>query len=435
MGGVIELELQIESLAAGGRGVARHEGKVWFVRGGLPGDRVRARVEREQARFVEAVAVERLADGPDRRPAPCAVQQRCGGCPWMPLPIDLQRAAKHRLVTDALARIGGLGTLAVEPVRGGELELAYRDRIELRARHDGDAWSVGYSGADGEIVDVATCPLQHADGDRVLRAFRDELDRGIRSRGGSRILIRRSAGGELLLGWESGFLPPGDERILAETLLERVDGLVGVVRIDRPGKGRGGTRVEALAGKRTLTERISGVTVELPAATFAQVNAEVAAAMTRHVVDELQLTEGLGVWDLYGGIGSYAIAIATAGAAVLVCEADAEAVEAGRRACSALDVTYARVTVERFLDAPARRPDRLVANPPRGGMGAKTVRRLAAQAIARWVLVSCDPATLARDLAAAVACGYRVERVVPFDMFPQSAHVECVVTLVRPEGS
>ena len=217
--------LTIESLAAGGRGVARHQGVVWFVTGALPGDRVLARVVRRRERYVEARALERLEAAPERRAVPCAIQERCGGCPWMPLPLELQRRHKERMLRDALTRIARLEAPPIAPILGAGEEFGYRDRIEVQV----EAGQIGYRGPDG-LVDVPRCELFDRDAEPILAALRDALPR--RSKG--RLLLRRSREGELLLAWDEGLVPRDRERRLARDLVAAIPRLVQVVRWRRP---------------------------------------------------------------------------------------------------------------------------------------------------------------------------------------------------------
>ncbi|HXV76207.1 MAG TPA: TRAM domain-containing protein, partial [Candidatus Polarisedimenticolaceae bacterium] len=164
------VSLRIDGLAAGGRGVGRHEGRVWFVERGLPGDRVLARPIARRARFVEAERVRLERPSPSRRQPPCVHQDRCGGCPWMPLAEVEQRAWKERLVRDALARIGGIADCPVEPTRSTGSPLGYRNRVEFAVAWDesGRATIGLHRAGGGGLVAIDRCLLQSDAANRTL---------------------------------------------------------------------------------------------------------------------------------------------------------------------------------------------------------------------------------------------------------------------------
>ncbi len=441
--------LRVEGLAAGGRGVARREGKVWFVAGALPGDLVVARATRVRARFVESRMVELVEASPDRREPPCTIQAACGGCPWMGLGEGLQRVWKQNLIRDALQRIGHLASPELDPMRVPSAPLRYRNRTEFAVRYGGAVDPVvGFHGADPSrgVVPVERCLLQHESANRVLESVREfvgvEADRMGRREAppaAFRLGIRRSASsGKLLITLRPGGPGSAPARRLAEWLVDRHPEIVGVVGLDSESGRRGGTRCTVLAGADGLEERVDGVDLVLPAASFLQISTEGAQALIDLVAELAHPVRGARVLDLYGGIGLYGIALARRGAdRVIVCEADAQAIRAGRRAARREHVSrlrYVRAEVGEFL-ARSRdelRADLIVANPPRSGLGRAVAAGMRAVGAQRMILVSCDPATLARDLAGLTgAQRYRIRRVVPVDLFPQTAHVEAVALLVR----
>lgn len=439
--GLGPVELEVHALAAGGRGIGRHEGLVWFVPGALPGDRVLAEPGRRHPRFVEGRLVRILQPSEQRREPPCAVQHQCGGCPWMALEPVEQRRWKHRMVGEALRRIGG-SPVAVEPLRTPSRDLAYRNKIELTLGSDPDGRPVvGMHGRGTGLVDVARCEVQHEAANSLLADARELLlDRaGDWCDGKStwRLMLRRSAhAGELLAGvWETDRpFPLADE--LAERLRLRHADLVGFVRIrSRPGH-RGGSRATVVWGRGWLDEQLGGFRFRLPASCFFQVHAEMAAVVTDVVAECAGDVRNQKLLDLYGGVGVHGLELARRGAHVTVCEADDQAVACGRRAARAhdADVRYVHATVETFLRAVPDADDPvgvIVANPPRSGLGRGATRGILARQPQRIVVVSCDPATLARDAGRLVGAGYRLDRAVPIDMFPQTAHIETVAAFSR----
>ncbi|HET9298635.1 MAG TPA: 23S rRNA (uracil(1939)-C(5))-methyltransferase RlmD [Candidatus Polarisedimenticolaceae bacterium] len=430
------VELEIGGLAAGGRGVARQDGRVWLVAGGLPGQRVLARARRIHPRWVEGEVERVLAPSPQERPAPCPFHAGCGGCAWMQLPEEAQRAWKRQLVRDALARLAHLPDVPVEEPVASPASLGYRNKIELSFGRG----ILGYHppGDARAVVDVAACLLADDAMNHVValaRAFFLDGPGAADVPDEMRLVVRRSRSeGRILAAFRGGAGPFPSARPFAEQLTREVPEVAGVVRLVADPGRRGGTRVEALAGRTFLRETLGGITFEVPAASFFQVNPEGAELLLQEVLAACGDAQNRTVLELYGGMGVFALALARAGARVTVLEADREAVTAGLRAAasSALDARFLRGDVLRSLQEHRDLPANLVlADPPRSGLGPGVAAEIAARRPERIVLVSCDPGTLARDLGALHGRGYAVERVVPVDLFPQTPHVETVTALRR----
>jgi 23S rRNA (uracil1939-C5)-methyltransferase len=438
--------VQVDRWASGGRGIGRVAGRVWMVAGAVPGDEVNARVLFDRGRYVEAVAASVVSRSPDRRDPPCGIQAECGGCPFMVLDEAGQREAKRSFVVDALERIGRLVGVPVEPIVPTPPELGYRNKIELTfGRAPSGAPVLGYhrAGDPSRLVDVPGCLVADAGLGPLLRLARSFFLEGpgrgdpalAPSADPVRLVLRASSTGNerlVALRGPAGPFPSLPE--FARAAADADPGLVGVVRIiGRPGR-RGGATLQTISGRPWISEELLGIPFRVPAATFLQVHAAAADAMLRHVL------AGAGkparVVELYGGVGGLGLALAREGAHVTLVEADPEAVACGREAADRAGIATARFVREdvgRFLrDASgASAPDLVIADPPRSGFGQDVAAAVAALGAPRIVMVSCDPGTMARDVAALAAHGYTVDRVVPFDLFPQTAHVEAVVWLSR----
>jgi len=443
------VEMEIEGLAAGGRGVARVAGLVWFVPRALPGDRILAAAGRAHSSYVEGRLIRTLAGSPARRPAPCAVQDVCGGCPWMPLAEDEQRRWKRNLVRDALRRIGGSG-VEVEPVREAPSPLGYRNRVELTLGRDaGGRPVIGFHSDEPDpagLVDVPSCPVQSDTANAVLGTAREYLleraDQWVelsRSPEPLRLIIRTSGlDGRVLVVLRETDAPFPDAAGLAELLRERHPEVSGVVRLRARAGRRGGARVVPVSGRGWIEERIGETTFRLPAASFVQVNTAAARVLLDVVREATGEVQARRVLDLYAGVGAFGIDLARRGAVVTACDADVDAVRCGRRAASrtapgrvAFHHADAGAFLARFLEE-GHVADLVLANPPRTGLGRGVAQRIARSAAQRVVLVSCDPATLARDASRLGAAGFAPVRAVPVDLFPQTAHVETVMVLTRP---
>jgi 23S rRNA (uracil1939-C5)-methyltransferase len=399
---------------------------VVFVPRTAPGDRASVRIERSKPRWATGSLRALLDASPERRPAPCLLYDVCGGCQLQHLPYERQLEHKARFVKDALERIGKVHLADIPPITGSPRETRYRNRIafSLRRLRSGRVVA-GFHQLDrpDRLVDVhSECLLPR---EALLEAWV-----GLRSAWGEgarllpadeqlRLTLREDPGG-IVLVVEGGTLSWS-----AEPLLEATD-LAAIWQ--RPGEERTGARLKAGSS-------------DAGSPSFAQVNAEVAELMGEHVLalvaaeDEAATTERPSAAhtavDAYSGAGHYARRLAAAGWTVMAIELDPAACDAARKASASSYVVLEGRVEDRLVEAlPAHLT---IVNPPRSGLGPEVVRTLLDQPPARLVYVSCDPATLARDVAALQA-GYDVRSVACFDLFPQTAHVETVLALRRRGG-
>lgn len=430
-------EVSIQGVALGGDGVAREPGgRVLFVPRTAPGDRVRVQVTEERRRYARALPVELLAPGPGRASPPCpSYAAGCGGCQLQHLADEAQRDARRQGIRDALERIGGL-VLEVPALLRKGTAFHYRNRVAFTLRRKGGHVVGGYRRFDapGELVDVEECPLAEAPVNRAWRALREAWGPGGRALPGAeaelRVTVRASRAGRVALlvrGGDPG--APGEPGGLARA----VEGLAAYHWRDDRGRRR------HLAGGTTLAESWEGLELDLRPEAFLQVNRWASDLVSGFLDGLLGPPASLRILDLYAGVGTRAIRWALDGGRVIACEVGRDAVATGREAARrhGAPVRFVRGRVEDHLDGllPA---DVVMVNPPRAGLSSPVSRRLARGGAERLVYVSCDPATLARDLRR-LAPGWEVEGVQPFDAFPQTAHVETVAWLrrrpgVRPSG-
>jgi len=435
------VELEIESLAFGGAGVARHHGYVVFVAGALPGDRVRALLVKARRSHGEARLLEVLEAGPDRV-EPAAEHP---GAPWQILRYERQLEVKQLQVRDALVRLGRLEDFELEPIVPAVDRWRYRNKLEYSFGADANGELICGFHAPGEwerIVPVNDCLLASVAGnqlrEQVLRWARaaclPAYDRRS-GRGFLRNLViregRRTGHLQARLITASGEL---DRRSLAAALPHAA----GVLwtRTDAPAEVAHG-QTELLQGAAQLEERLCGLRVRISAEAFFQTNTEMAERLYRVALDYAGLSGFERVYDLFCGIGTIALVLAPRAAEVHGLELVEQAV-ADARANAALNeidnVTFHAGDVRtalRQLLAHAGRPDVLVVDPPRAGLSQRVVRRIIECAPRRIVYVSCNPTTLAPNAAQLAEAGWRLIRVRAVDMFPQTPHIECVALLER----
>jgi 23S rRNA (uracil1939-C5)-methyltransferase len=430
-----ELELEVGDLAQGGRGVARLDGYVVFVAGGLPGDRVRARVDRRRRDFAEATAVEVLAPGDVRIPERCAHGgEPCPGAAWQALSYERQLTEKHRLVDEALRRIGRLDGFELEPIVPAVEQWGYRNKLEYSFGASGGEPVLGFHrrGSWSEIVDAAGCLLASdradaARGAAVHWARSESLEAyDPRARTGAlRNLVVRE-------GRRTGQVqtrivtspveiprPPTDLHTIVEGRGSGTDGPTGVV------------------GAEHLVERVGGIEVEVSATAFLQTNTETADLLYSAVAEYAGLTGRERLFDLYCGVGTIGLSLADRAGEVWGIESVSDAVADAERNAERNGIDNVRFRAAdarlgvRPLIEEAGRADVVVVDPPRAGLSKKVVRRVIECEANRIVYVSCNPTTLAPNAAQLADAGYRLRRVRPVDMFPQTPHIECIAELER----
>ena len=437
-----ELELEIDSLAFGGAGVARRDGYVVFVSGAVPGDRVRAVVGKSKRAYAEARVIEILKPGPDRID-PLADHP---GAPWQVLPYERQLEVKQFQAQDALWRIGHLQDFDFEPIVPAVSQWRYRNKLEYSFGTDSEGKLVCGFHAPGrwnEIEAVSDCRLASPAGNEA----REQIVAWCRAQGLA--AFDRGSGEGLLRnlvvreGRRTGQLQvrlvTSAGRLDRESLTQAGAGLDGLLwtRQDGVAETTQGGETELLAGVDRLDEELGGMRFAVSAQAFFQTNTEMAEQLYELALEYAQPGGFDRVFDLYCGIGTIATLIAPRVAEVwgleIVPEAIADAI-GNARANEVDNVKFFAGDVRLALSelvSRAGRPDLLFVDPPRAGLSQKIVRRIIEASPRRIVYVSCNPTTLAPNAAQLVEAGYRLARVRPVDMFPQTPHIECVAVLER----
>ncbi|MBI3998476.1 MAG: 23S rRNA (uracil(1939)-C(5))-methyltransferase RlmD [Armatimonadetes bacterium] len=440
-----EITVRVDRVAYGGRGVGRTDGLVVFVSGAAPGDVVRARVARAKRSYAEAEAVAVLEASPERVVPRCPHFGPCGGCVWQHIAYPAQAQAKEAIVRESLAHLGGLEGARVHPIIAAADPWYYRNKMEFSFHPDGTL-GLHRRGAWNEIVPIETCYLQSEETAALVRAVR-EFTRGHglapydpRTHAGflRSLVIREGRGtGDRLVGILTIPGPFPHTQAFVNTVRDVMPQVTGIVRGIVPGPSDGApvTRVEPLHGRSYLEESLAGLRFRVGLDTFFQTNTAQAARMVEHVVECAQPLAGRSVVDLYCGVGAFTLALARAGARAVGVELMGAAVEAARANAGLNgleDVAFAAGDVRIVLPAlVAERgaPDVLMLDPPRAGAGARVMRKIGRSGARRVIYVSCNPTTLAPDLKELLPFGYRLVDVQPFDLFPQTYHVEAVAAL------
>ncbi|HSC93107.1 MAG TPA: 23S rRNA (uracil(1939)-C(5))-methyltransferase RlmD [Gaiellaceae bacterium] len=444
-----ELDLHVDSLAYGGNGVARTDGFVVFVRRGLPGDTVRARVTKVKRNHAEALAVQVLEPGPQRVEAPCAHFPACGGCRFQDLAYEAQVEIKHTQVADALRRLGGLPDPPLEPILPAESPFFYRNKLEYSFTQLEDGPTLGFhkAGRWDAVLEVERCWLTTDPGNAIRNTVRDwAREEGLRAYdqetgdGYLRHLVVREGRntGQALVQLVTARGERFERGYLVEILRRHpeVRSIHWSVN-DTPAEVTNLPSV-LLWGEEAIEEELCGLRVRVSPNAFLQTNTAMAERLYGLAGDYAGLTGTETVWDLYCGIGTIGLSLAPRALTVWGIEVSEESVARALENADLNGITNAAFfagnvgqAVEELVDRSGA-PDVVVVDPPRAGLAGKALRRLGRIGAPRIVYVSCNPTTLAGDVKQLrVDWGYRLVKARPVDMFPHTPHVETVALLER----
>ncbi len=454
-----EYELEVDRLAFGGAGVARVDNYVIFVKGALPGETVKARIQKRKSGHAEARMLEIITPSPERQQAPCPYFEWCGGCTWQSLTYENQLKHKQQIVADSLRHLAGETEIDVQPVLPSAADFAYRNKMEfsfsdrrwLLPDELGDenisrdfALGLHVPGTFDKIIQVDQCLLQSERANQVLELVNQYAREhnltpyGIRSHQGFlRFLVIRQShyNGEIMVNIVTSEEKPDVLQPLAQKLVETFPFVTSVVNNinSRPAQIAMGEKEIVLAGDDHIVEKLGGFLFNISANSFFQTNSAQAERLYEKVLQFADIQPDEIVWDLYAGTGTISLFLAQQAKEVIGFELVESAVADAEKNAEEHGVHNTRFVggdlLHKLRDTKPK-PDVLVTDPPRSGMHEKVVRYIAEMQPGRLVYVSCNPTTLARDLAI-LKEQYRIEVVQPVDMFPQTYHIETVVKLIR----
>ena len=446
------LELAIDDLTQEGQGVARHDGQVVFVPGALPGDRVRLRIVGRRRRHLLGRVEAITAASPQRRKPPCILADHCGGCSLQAYRDAAQQAWKQAHVGQCLQRLGGL-VPDLRPLLAAPDPLGYRNRaaIPLERLEDGRLRAGYYRRGSHQIVNMNRCPVLDPRLDALIAPLKADLEasgwpvdrhgRGLRHLA---LRIGQRHGDLLITLIASSADLPGLEP-LAQAWMERWPALVGVClnRQPQPGNVLFGSETRAIVGRGWVVERFADLELRIAADTFFQVNTAQAERLVPLLSEALGPASGL-LLEAYCGIGTFSLPLAARGWNVLGLELHPGAIALAQDNArhNGLDhqATFRVGAVAESLGdilGGASAVGALLVDPPRKGLEPAVVAAVRRDPPERMAYLSCDPATLARDLGQ--LCGpagpYQIAWIQPIDFFPNTSHVECLAALTRRESA
>ena len=440
------MQLKIDTLCYGADAVARTaEGKTVFVSGGVPGDVVEAEITSDGKTFSKARVTSVVEASADRVTSKCPYSAICGGCPWAKVSIDAQRQAKRKNVVDALMRIGKFDDAWTQEHVGQVVEVGpdwgYRNKVELACvKQDGRMRLGMHSKFDAnQVIAVDKCPLMAKDSQKLVKSVAGALNffGGSRDLGLERVGIRvseRTRQVEVALWTDPAAFPRAE---IAKVITDAAKP-TSIARVMT--KEKGGARkiagVECLSGRGRWEERLAGQTMSLSAPSFFQVNTAGAEKLIELVLEGLAIEGDEVACDLYCGAGTFTLPLARAAqGGVIAIESYGPAV---RDLKQNLEHAGLADMVEAIGDDAARQldcledADAIVVDPPRAGLERSVIAAVCESPARAVAYVSCDPATLARDLAIFRELEtFDIVSITPVDLFPQTFHVENVTILRR----
>jgi 23S rRNA (uracil1939-C5)-methyltransferase len=452
--------LEIIDVAAEGKAVGRHEGKVVFVPYAIPGDVVNVQITRSHSDYMEGYIRELVTPSPNRIAPFCSHFGTCGGCKWQSLPYPLQLAFKQQQVTDQLSRIGRLVNLEVQPIIGSDETLHYRNKLEFTCSNK--RWmtkeelthedtivqrcGIGFHipGMFDKVLDIDTCYLQPTPSNEIRLAVKQyAIDNDltffdIRQQTGllRTLLIRNSSSsGEVMVIVVFAHDDEAQRNGLLQFLQQQFPQITSLCYVINPKQNDSihDLEVNVYAGRNYMEETLEDLSFKISPKSFFQTNTKQALRLYHLVRDMAGLTGNQIVYDLYTGTGSIALFLARQALHVVGVEMVEDAITDAKENALRNKITNARFYVGDMKDvlnpafyAANGRPDVVILDPPRAGIHPDVAGSILESGVQRLIYVSCNPATQARDLAW-LSSHYRIKHVQPVDMFPHTHHVENVV--------
>ena len=441
-----EHTVTIEGYGEGGMGVARIDGRVVFVHGALRGEKCRVLILKTLKSVAFAKVLEVLEPSSERMESDCPYFPRCGGCTYRHIRYEEELRLKKQRVQDNLSRIGG-SDVTVEEILGAQDTLRYRNKAQYPVSKDG---AVGfYRARTHEVIECEHCLLVRPEADAAAEALREYMQSchvaGYDEKTGRGLIrhlyVRSNAAGEsLICVLVNGDKLPKEDRLVA-LLRDACPKCTGIVLGTNTKKGNVilGDRYRTLWGSDRLEDTLCGKTFKLSVPSFYQVNRAQAERLYAKTIEFADLTGQETVLDLYCGAGTITLALSDHAKKVLGAEIVPEAIDDARENAARNGVKNAELfcgdasDVAKKLARENLRPDVITVDPPRKGLAADVVESIAEMQPQRVVYVSCDSATMARDVKRLADLGYTARRACAVDMFPRADHVETVVLLSKGE--
>jgi 23S rRNA (uracil1939-C5)-methyltransferase len=442
------IDVMFEDLTHDGAGVAKVDGYPLFVPNGLPGERAQVKVTKVNKGYGFGRLMEIYEESPHRVNAPCPIYKECGGCQLQHLSYQGQMLAKEKQVRDVLTRIGKLEDVKVHPVLGMSEPWRYRNKAQVPiGEHEGGLIGGFYQQRSHQIIDMKECLIQQEKNDEVVQTVKEicakygvrAYDEG-RHKGELRHIMARHGlvTGEVMvvLITRTNELP--NRKKLTEEIAASIKGIKSIVHNVNPKKTNVifGDVTRVIWGEEVIYDYIGDIKFAISARSFYQVNPEQTKVLYEKALEYADLSGEESVIDAYCGIGTISLFLAQKAKKVFGVEIVPEAIEDAKRNAALNGITNAEFAVgeaEKVIPdwyKEGNQADVLVVDPPRKGCDEALLQTILSMKPKKVVYVSCNPATLARDLRILEDGGYKTEEVQPVDMFPQTMHCEAVAKLI-----
>ena len=444
-----ELQVTIEDLTHEGAGVAKVDGYTLFIPKALPGEVVNIKVVKTNKGYGFARLLSIKSESKDRTEPPCPIYNQCGGCQIQHLSYEAQLTSKQKQVQDVLERIGGLKDVVVHPTLGMDDPWRYRNKAQVPVgENEGGLIAGFYQERSHRIIDMDQCLIQHDENDEIITIVKSIAKKyGIRGydeekhRGTLRHVVARHGKqtGEIMVVLVTRGKELPNKKNIVEEIHNQIPNVKSIVQNINPKRTNVifGEETNVLWGEEYIHDYIGDIKFAISARSFYQVNPEQTKVLYDKALEYANLTGQETVIDAYCGIGTISLFLAKRAKHVYGVEIVPDAIADAKRNAELNGITnvdFAVGEAENVMPwwyAQGIRPDVIVVDPPRKGCDEKLLETILAMKPKRVVYVSCNPATLARDLKVLDEGGYRTKEVQPVDMFPHTAHVECVVGIYR----
>ena len=441
-----KMDLDIERLGINGEGVGQWYGCTIFVDGALPGEKVHSSLYEKKKNYGRARVLKLLSSSPHRVTPPCPLFGKCGGCQIMHLSYEEQLKAKRQRVIDALERIGKFRDISVKQCVPSSTPLHYRNKIQIPVASSIEGMRFGlYARNTHDLIDMDNCHIHCSLGEEVYQKLQTILKASSlipfdykTGQGELRhLLIKTSVSTEQVLVVLVTAMKPSDSLYaVAEKILAEIPAVKGIVHnlnteIDNTVLG---SQYTTLAGQEAVEDILCGIRFKVSPASFFQVNPKQAEQLYKAALQASGIMENDTVLDAYCGVGGMSLLFAKTAKHVIGVESVPEAIEDARynaRINALSNTEFHAELAEKYIADYEGNLDIVILNPPRKGCDPALIDKIGDLPLKKIVYVSCDPATLARDLQLLSLKGWKIDSVEPFDMFPQTAHVECLVALSK----
>ena len=443
-----EYNIHIESLGTSGEGVGRIDGFTVFVEGGLPGEDLFIRITEVKKNYAAADLLKIINASHDRVKPPCEIYRECGGCQLQHLSYEGQLMVKQQQVKDAIERIGHLKNLPVLPTIGAKEPWNYRNKVAFPVGRDRGRTIIGcFAQGTHKIIDSSDCMIQDKINNEAISAVREVIDKlnipvydEDRHTGVIRHVVARTGEkGQLMVVLVTATKRLSREKEIIKLLRSRLPQMVSLQQNIQTYRNNVilGRETKLLWGRPTIKARLGKFSFNVSARSFFQVNTKQAEVLYDKALEFAQLTGKETVIDAYCGTGTISLYLAQKAHKVYGVEIVSPAIKDAEKNARENNVKNAEFIVGDCTKVMPRlfkqgvRPDVIVVDPPRAGCTEVVLKTFASMQPNRIVYVSCNPATLARDLEILDKLGYKAEKVQPVDMFIASSHVESVALMTR----